>query len=59
MLLEKMHLKSSWKAFGSSSFSTSNGDDPLWAVVTFPNGSYTIDGLYTMTEKGTSWRIFI
>ena len=29
MLLVKMHLKFMWKAFGSSSFSTSNGDDPL------------------------------
>ena len=46
-----------WKAFSDTSSKSINGDDPLWAITTVPQGSYTVDTAYQMTERGGSWRI--
>jgi hypothetical protein len=46
-----------WKGFNNTTNKSINGQQPTWAIVTYPTGGYQVDNLYAMTERGTTWRI--
>ena len=46
-----------WKAFKNRKDDSRKGDKPMWAIVTYPTGSYNVDSVYAMTNRSGSWRL--